>query len=105
MPSRRGRWASGSGRAADDRAGRAASALAQSPYRPRHHGRRGGGADRRRRVAANDAGSHEVNGAARAIVVVVFVLGCAVAAIAASGELARDRPGGLSLFLLIAAYV
>lgn len=46
-----------------------------------------------------------MNGAARAIVVAVFVLGCAVAAIAASGELARDRPGGLSLFLLIAAYV
>ena len=43
--------------------------------------------------------------AAWAIVGVLFVLGCAVAAIATSGELARDRPGGLSLFLLIAAYV
>jgi hypothetical protein len=46
-----------------------------------------------------------VNRAARAIVGVVFVLGCAVAVVAASGELARDRPGGLSLFVLIAAYV
>ena len=46
-----------------------------------------------------------MNRAARAIVGVVFVLGCAVAVIAASGELARDSPGGLSLFLLIAAYV
>lgn len=43
--------------------------------------------------------------AAKAVVVVVFALGCAAAAIAASGELARARPGGLSLFVLIAAYV
>lgn len=43
--------------------------------------------------------------AARAIVGLVFILGCAVAAIAASSELARERPGGLSLFVLIAAYV
>ena len=43
--------------------------------------------------------------AAKAAVAAVFVLGCAVAAIAASGELARGRPGGVSLFVLIAAYV
>jgi hypothetical protein len=56
-------------------------------------------------VAATVAGDDKVNGAAKAIVGVAFVLGCAVAVIAASGELARDGPGGLSLFLLIAAYV
>ena len=43
--------------------------------------------------------------AARAIVGVVFVLGCVVAAVATSGELARGRPGGMALFLFIAAYV
>jgi hypothetical protein len=43
--------------------------------------------------------------AAKALVVAMFALGCAVAAIAASGELARGRPGGISLFVLIAAYV
>jgi hypothetical protein len=42
---------------------------------------------------------------AKAVVVTVFVLGCAVAVIAASGELARARPGGVTLFVLIAAYV
>ena len=43
--------------------------------------------------------------AARAIVGVVFVLGCVVAAVATSGELARGQPGGMALFLFIAAYV
>lgn len=43
--------------------------------------------------------------AAMVIVAAVFVLGCAVAAIAGSGELARGRSGGLALFVLIAAYV
>src|SRR5688572_29921158 len=43
--------------------------------------------------------------AKKALIVALYALGCAVAAIAASGELARGRPGGLSLFVLIAAYV
>ena len=43
--------------------------------------------------------------AATALVGVQFALGCAVAAYAASALLLAGRPGGLSLIILLAAYV
>ena len=43
--------------------------------------------------------------AARALVGAQFALGCAVAAFAASGLLRSEKPGALSLLILLAAYV
>jgi len=56
-------------------------------------------------VAAAGAGDDEVSTAAKALVGVQFALGCAVAAYAASAVLLYGRPGGLSLVILLAAYV
>jgi len=56
-------------------------------------------------VAAARVGDDEVKAATTALVGVQFALGCAVAAFAASALLFAGRPGGLSLIILLAAYV
>ena len=56
-------------------------------------------------MVAAGAGDDEVKAAAKALVGVQFALGCAVAAFAGSGLLLGERPGGLSLVILLAAYV
>jgi hypothetical protein len=56
-------------------------------------------------VAAAGARDDEVKAAATALVGVQFALGCAVAAYAASAMLLAERPGALSLVILLAAYV
>jgi hypothetical protein len=56
-------------------------------------------------VAATSAGDDKVKAAGTALVGVQFALGCAVTAYAASAVLFGGRPGGLSLIILLAAYV
>ena len=56
-------------------------------------------------MAAADTWDDEVTTATKALVGVQFALGCAVAAYAVSAMLLGGRPGGLSLIILLAAYV
>jgi hypothetical protein len=56
-------------------------------------------------MAAPGARSAQVKAVATALVGLQFALGCAVAAYAASAMLLAGRPGGLSLIILLAAYV
>ena len=51
------------------------------------------------------AGDDKVNVAATALVGTQFALGCAVAAVAASGLLRSEKPGAVSLLILLVAYV